>query len=507
MILHIFRKDWKLLWRFFLVFVGVEFIPAFLRMKNGAFPSSSQLAFLEFPSTVVAMAAIVFMAIAIMHQDAIPGMTQDWLVRPIKRMDLLLAKLLFVALMQGAIFAADFTQISGSGFSFAQALAGASAHNIYFGVMLTLPALCIAAVTRNIMEAIAGSALAFLVWMCVDATAVFLHGGASFLRRPSATGGTEWIGNYVGQSFLIAGVVLVLGMQYRKRETRTSRWIIGATTAVFVVAQFLPWSVTFAAQQHLSPNLAASEPIALTADAPQADPAPQLQPNATPDSIHLLVPLKITGVPDSGVVKSDRSEIALLTPDGHVLYRTEGDSWIHVGKAGSDVVMQGFNIPEKILRGVSNHPVVLTTDHSLTLLSLKDRYRMPAIDGKAGNEDIGHCATSTARLGTAIVVRCDRPSTGVQCINTYIEEPGTANRIQSMPGWCTPDYAPGLERYNRNPMASWGNTFFFHDPMSGDTFPTDKVSLSQAKAVMEVFEVQSHFQRKTQLALPALQTR
>lgn len=507
MILHIFRKDWKLLWKFFVIFTGVQFIPAFLRMKNGLFPSSAQLAFLEFPSTVVAMAVIVFMAITIVHQDAIPGISQDWLVRPIKRRDLLLAKLLFVALVQAAIFVADLTQVFGSGFSFSEALAGASAHNIYFGVMLTLPALCIAAVTRNLMEAIAGAAGAFLLWMCIDATAVFLRGGAGYLHRPSTTGGTGWIGNYVGQCFLIIGVSLVLWMQYRKRDTRSSRWIIGVTTAVFVAAQFLPWSMIFAAQRHFSPNPGASSLIALAAGAPHPDPAPQLQSNTAPDSVHLLIPLKIAGVPDSGVIKSDRSDITLLTPDGRALFSTEGDSWVHNSETGSNVVMQGFNIPEKVLRQIGTTPVILKTTHSLTLLSLKSRYTMPAVNGKANNSDIGNCETTTARLGTAIVNRCDRPGSGSECINAYVEEPGTPYRIVSMPGWCTPDYAPRLERFSRTPMASWGNTFFFHDPMSGDTFPTDEVSLAKAKAVMEVFEVQSHFQRETQLSLPTLKMR
>jgi len=507
MILHTFRKDWKLLWKFFLVFTGVQFIPAFLRMKNGLFPSSAQLAFLEFPSTVVAMAVIVFMAISIVHQDAVPGVSQDWLVRPIKRSDLLLAKLSFLALMQIAIFAADFTQILGSGFSLSEALAGAFAHNLYFGVMLTLPALCIATVTRNLMEAIAGAAGAFLLWMCIDAAAVFLHGGTSYLHRPSATAGTGWIGNYIGQCSLIIGISLVLWTQYRKRNTRSSRWIIGATMAVFVAAQFLPWSVIFAAQQHFSPNPAASKSISLAAESPHPDPAPQLQSSASPDSVHLLIPLRITGVPRDGVVKSDRSDITLLTSDGHTRYSTEGDSWVHNSGTDADVVMQGFNIPEKVLRQIGAMPVIVKTTHSLTLLSLKNRYTMPAVNGKANNSDIGNCVTMTARLGTAIMNRCDRPGSGSECIDTYIEEPGTPYRIVSMPGWCTPDYAPRLERFNRTPMASWGNTFFFHDPISGETFPTDKESLSKARAVMDVFEVQSHFQRETQRALQTLQLR
>src|SRR2546423_5869145 len=43
----------------------------------------------------------MFLIAAIVHVEAIPGVRQDWLVRPIRRGNLLLEKFLFVVLMVG----------------------------------------------------------------------------------------------------------------------------------------------------------------------------------------------------------------------------------------------------------------------------------------------------------------------------------------------------------------------------------------------------------------------
>ena len=57
---------------------------------------------------ILSYLASSFLIVAIVQQDAIPGVRQDWLVRPIRRRDLFLAKMLGVLLMALLpIFAAD----------------------------------------------------------------------------------------------------------------------------------------------------------------------------------------------------------------------------------------------------------------------------------------------------------------------------------------------------------------------------------------------------------------
>jgi hypothetical protein len=45
---------------------------------------------------LVSLVATALLIVTVVQQDAIPGLTQDWLVRPIRRRDLLLSKVVFV---------------------------------------------------------------------------------------------------------------------------------------------------------------------------------------------------------------------------------------------------------------------------------------------------------------------------------------------------------------------------------------------------------------------------
>ena len=70
--------------------------------------------------SLLATAALVVMVV---QQDAIPGLCQDWLVRPIRRRDLLLSKVLFVVLAaQGPIFLMEVAQGLAAGFPLGQSL-------------------------------------------------------------------------------------------------------------------------------------------------------------------------------------------------------------------------------------------------------------------------------------------------------------------------------------------------------------------------------------------------
>ena len=126
MVWHIFKKDWKLLWPFFLAVAAIQFIPAAIRVKLGLFGEDPVLEYVLDPATVVACLAVAFLAVAIVQQDSIPGVRQDWLVRPVRRRDLLVAKLLFVlVLVEGAAIAAATFQVLASGFSLRESLTAA----------------------------------------------------------------------------------------------------------------------------------------------------------------------------------------------------------------------------------------------------------------------------------------------------------------------------------------------------------------------------------------------
>jgi|GEM_PF-6142132 len=505
MILHILRKDWKLLWRPFLAFAFIQVLPTLLHKGSEA---SNQLEFLIFPATVVAMIAIVLMVIAVVQQDALPGLTQDWLIRPIRRADLLAAKLLFVGIVQLTILAADTLQIFTRGFSFREALPGALAHNLYFGVILTLPAMCVAAVTETLVEAVIACAAVFLVGISIDVFAVFLHGGSEYLRRPSGTSGIDWMGNYAGQSILICTTFFVLWTQYSRRSTSVSRVITVSGVICFSLCLFLPWQLCFALQEKLSPQPAAAASVALDLTSLSIDKSPTVERSGAPlDATHLLLQFAATGMPEHSVLKNDRSAIRLITSQGEQIYTTEGGNWILKKDAttgNKDTIKQGFFVPAKIMQRLSGEPFRVEVSSSLTLLSRSGQYFIAAQNGALQNHNVGRCQTLSGRSGAAIILRCVRPGNGNSCIHTVLQNPLTGHQVDSLPGWCTPDYSPGLERASRDPLSSFGETFFFHDPLSGTTFPTDEANLLRSQISISTFEPTAHFHRVESLPVSAI---
>ena len=117
MILHIMKKDWKLLWRVVVLVAAVQFSLAAMLFhidhaavnKN---PYGLLLQLILF-MTFLGRAVLIVMCV---QQDAIPGISQDWLSRPVKRTDLMFAKLAFVLLFaQGPVLIADFFQALAGG--------------------------------------------------------------------------------------------------------------------------------------------------------------------------------------------------------------------------------------------------------------------------------------------------------------------------------------------------------------------------------------------------------
>src|ERR1700733_14734931 len=108
MVWHIFRKDWKLQWKLFLAVAAIQFLPAIIRVKLGFFGEDPTLEYLLAPLGYIVILASALLTIAIVQQDSIPSVREDWLIRPVPRGDLLFAKLLFaVVLVQATVLAAD----------------------------------------------------------------------------------------------------------------------------------------------------------------------------------------------------------------------------------------------------------------------------------------------------------------------------------------------------------------------------------------------------------------
>jgi len=191
-----------------------------------------------------------FLIVETVHNDPLPGVRQDWLVRPIRRGELLAAKVLFTILVvQTPVFAGDLMESLADGFSFGASINVAFSRSLLMLITFSLPVLALSAVTKGLLEVLTSPILG----VAILAIARSLVVGAGETQRLTETG-LEWM----VQTFCLLTVVelaaVVLTMQFRRRLTVPSRWVTAAGAVLVYAIMCLPWQqVAFAWQSHLSP--------------------------------------------------------------------------------------------------------------------------------------------------------------------------------------------------------------------------------------------------------------
>ncbi|HEV2703787.1 MAG TPA: hypothetical protein VGV09_19335, partial [Steroidobacteraceae bacterium] len=158
MIWHIFRKDAQLLWPMAVLVAALHVCAAIPRHLIDHGKGSAQLEILSILLGALALVGVAVLIVVAMHQDPVPGTRQDWLIRPIRRRDLILAKLSFVLLLvQLPLWGADVAIAMTNGFGLSAAAAAAAARNIQIFCEFALPSMMIAAISRSFIEA-------FVIW-------------------------------------------------------------------------------------------------------------------------------------------------------------------------------------------------------------------------------------------------------------------------------------------------------------------------------------------------------
>src|SRR5215470_259899 len=149
MVWHIFKKDWKLIRGFVITVALLHWIAAIVRFTLGIFGEDEMLIMLAQVLPGLAFFGSMFLIGAIVHLEAIPGVRQDWLARPVPRGTLLLEKFLFVVMVAGPIFVGNLLLGLAGGFSLRSSLMSTSSYVIYVTFLIVLPIFAFASVTRN----------------------------------------------------------------------------------------------------------------------------------------------------------------------------------------------------------------------------------------------------------------------------------------------------------------------------------------------------------------------
>lgn len=516
MIWHIFKKDWKLTWPLVAIVIAIYGLNTWIWLILGHFGEPSHLRRMASLLPILVYLGMVVAIVAAIHQDAIPGDRQDWLTRPIRRHHLLLAKLLFIALaVLTPMFVIDVATTLMTGFAATDAIRDSAGRIAKLLCFVCLPAAGFAAVTRSLIELIAGGFVAFIIPTAIG----ILSGAGGLTARP---GVPFFVVSFAWAIIFLLASAAIFGIQYGWRRTIPARVIMMAAVLLFAMAFYIPFKPVFASLAWLWPN--ASVTVALI---------PERQRNTNPSEQKLSprsntefeprsnsefegqiesrlglraisLPLRIAGLPSNSFLALDRAEVSVLGTDGKILYQ---NPWM-IGAGAvtpnngpmpsarlSTKIRQGPDpledlyarqvilFPPKVYARLKDQRVQIEIDYSLVRLTQQSTVTFSAIGGDARPANGSWwCKTKVDDDGDEILAGCITPDEVAACISGVLENPKNGQRNPEAFG-CS-DYSPIPGHAYPMALTQFGIELKFRDLDGLAKYPVDDSQIDQARVLL-----------------------
>ena len=509
MIWHIFKKDWKLLWTFVVMAALLHWMSVLVFYRRGLFSDDVTLEMLSQYLPILAVFGSMFLIAAIVHLDAIPGVRQDWLIRPVPRPVLLLEKFLFVVVVvEAPIFLGNAAEGLADGFSLQSAVLNALGFVAVILFFLVLPIFAFASVTRNMTEAfIFGCGCTFIMGAFLTLTGWWDFASHHTLLTVTHSG-IGWIGEVFRFALVVVAATLILSLQYFRRKTGVARVLVVSFGLLLLFSSYLPWKPAFAIEIHLSPKPGAANAVNVAFDPTVGQYKPpsglkdanDLSPGSGNENnarVFLFLPLRISGMGNDAVLITDRVDVLLMDRGGRVIYHGAAGE-LEVAREGphprEDPRYQQIPVPRQIYDRVRDQLLEVRLDYSLTLFGLDKSFSLRALNGDARTPDWGWCQTKMNDPGTAVMLHCMKPGRAPTCATVFLQNmtSGAQNPARSA---CLSEYGSIYDRPIPDDMARFGVNLPFRDPAGLAKYPVDGPQLPQSRAIIRMYKPEDHFTR------------
>lgn len=528
MIWLILRKDLVLLWPLVALSVLAQFGLNALMFAADHAPESQYL-LLSARLFVLVVFLVICLTISLgVHQDAIPGTRQDWLIRPIQRRDLLLAKLLFVlAAVQLPMFVADVTEMAVEGLSSNDAVMAALSRNLYVFIVLSLPVLGFAGMTRSTAQFI-GVGIAYFIALAAVTfmlSSVARIAGAEQATNPLAWTGVAWVPQTLARLTLSAGAVIAIVLLYMRRRIVLARYLFPMFAVLSALATLLPWGWIFAVQEAASVTPAGISALNISLDpgAPRYQPGPgengddysvgaaqvQLRGRAAGDIevenrsrraqsyVTVFIPVRIAGLPAGALPWVDRAAVVLRMPNGRVLFHGRGDDLKFDTTAGGSspaLAYEAVRIPGSVFETARNTPLSAQIDYSLSVLRPRPPVAIAALDAQIQLPGFGQCTTDRDSDGNDVELQCLTAGNAPSCVCATLEDPATGRRNPPT-RLCAPDYSPYDAKLFPDAVSRFRVEIPFRDRLQLANYPVAGAQLGRARMLLTRYDASEHVAR------------
>ena len=307
--LHIFRKDVRHLWPHAAASVILMALAAILDPTYASLGQSTAYSLLAGFALPLACWNLIIAAI---HEEKLPGDRQYWLTRPYSWKGLLAAKALFVAaFINLPLFVWHFIVFAAVGIPLGEHLPALLWRQVFFSAFYILPIAALAAITRSLGQLILTALLGLLPVALLD---MFL-----FARFRINWVGMESLMTAAIAATLWIGVVVILVLQYSRRQTRLSRVVAGAVAVSLVLVVFAGGKLSSGVRPP-----AENSAIRISLDTQEARHS-TIVPSGSRVNVTLDIPVRVEGVPpDVDLVQNEM----MVSIEG-----IEGRTWRPPGRA------------------------------------------------------------------------------------------------------------------------------------------------------------------------------
>jgi hypothetical protein len=400
--LHIFRKDIRR-FRYELSAVGaltVAFAWSHLAANMPGQPEFTRTVLLAYLTADLLAVAWWFLVTQLIHEESLAGDRQFWIARPYLWRHLLAAKLLFVVVFVNVpLLAAQIVILAAAGY---QPLAGLPRllwMQLAVSVVLLVPAIALATVTRNLGQFV--MSILCLV-LCAYLAAAASHGAIDISSA-------AWPNRAVAVLIACVGAVLMVRWQYSRRLTDAS--ILAGVCTLLLGGAFsigLPIPVQYALRSWmLRPQETRTVSVSIGPSV-ELDHSISIPPQ-NPLEIVLLLPTTIAGIPHGDAARPEKVMVSFETPPS--LRWSSG--WRYTSRgypistpAGPEMQYQQLLIlPRDVYRRIENGTVTI---HGSMYLSLQKQTVVPLLPGSAPSIPGGGFCEVTA-AGNEYALFCSSP--------------------------------------------------------------------------------------------------
>jgi hypothetical protein len=541
MVWHIFKKDVRLLWPIPLAIVVVQALCALRTMMLGYFDQPPVLERLTGFLPLLVYLGIAIVAVTVVHQEPLSGLREDWLIRPIRRRDLALSKVLFVLLTVNApIMIVDVVQQLALHFPLSVSIEVAVSRCLVMVFAFSLPALLLGAVTRSLIDA-------FVFGIALAIGFTFLFAFATSALSPALFGigsqaGMIWVSVGGAGLVMMIGAAATLAFQYSTRRTLVARAFALATVlAALCTLVCLPKTVAIAIQESLwrpadssraklrfdsGGQWARVEPEKVLSygdgsRVPAVVAAARAAEKARIDRqmARIRLPLHISGLHPGDILLADRVAVRITAQAGTMLYQGAGvctrggtgvgvscsdnglEVWASPAERADTPSEQRLNLPIAVYERIKDEPVRVEVMYVLTRFVAQRSQVISATGDLQSLSEMGACATRIDDDGDEVELGC-LTNVGVpSCAAAYLEDPLTNRRNPEL-HLCDPNYGPfhrvGLE----DAVVRSRLSIPFRDRSGLVHYPVDSEAIERARIVLTAYDPVDHF--RSSVTIPSI---